>query len=208
MSDRILHSRGRDKCLRENLDIEESKILITVPGTVCERKGQIVFLHALEELMRRGKIEGIAVLFVGDITDTEYGTRFMKLINSEGYKSCVQFLGFRKDIFEIISASDIVSVPSLADPFPWVILESMALGKPVVASDVGGIAELVVHGETGLLVEPDNASALAGALLALIEDPNCRSSMGEHGAKRISRYFSEKNYIAAFERLYQSTFDN
>jgi len=94
----------------------------------------------------------------------------------------------RRDVIRAYGSSDIFVLPSLFEPFGIVLLEAMASGVPVVASRIGGIAEVVQDGETGLLVPPGNSQALAEALGRLISDPSLRSRMGEAGRLRAAAY--------------------
>ncbi|HKA23154.1 MAG TPA: glycosyltransferase family 4 protein [Blastocatellia bacterium] len=119
-----------------------------------------------------------------------------------GLHDFVRFLGRRGDVAELISLSDVVVLPSLAESFGFTLLEAMSLGKPVVGSTAGGIPEVVANGETGLLVRPGDRDALAGAICSLLGDPERSRVMGERGARRASLF--------GFERMidgYQSVYD-
>jgi glycosyltransferase involved in cell wall biosynthesis len=107
-------------------------------------------------------------------------------------------------VADILNAADILVVPSLVDSFPWVVLEAMALGKPIVASDLGGIREIVLPGRTGLLAQPGNSVQLAQALASLINAPETRKKMGALGKERVRKKFTEAQYLKKFEQLYSS----
>ena len=123
-----------------------------------------------------------------------------KQIEQAKLKEVVRLVGFRADAISLIYSSDIFVLPSLAESFGLVILEAMALGKPVVATRVGGPSEIVVDGETGLLAPPFNPEALAEAMLDLLKDPQKRERMGRKGQER----FLEK-YTAG--RMAEATLD-
>ena len=113
----------------------------------------------------------------------------------------VRVLGPRSDIPDLMRAADAVCLTSDAEAMPMVLLEAMALGRPVVSTDVGGVSEVVVHGVTGLLVPPDE-DALAGALGGLAREPLIARRLGEHGAMRQRELFSVKRMVAAYADLF------
>src|SRR5206468_4171447 len=101
----------------------------------------------------------------------------------------VELVGFRRDVAACLAAADIVALPSLREGLGVAALEAMAAGRPVVASRVGGLAEAVVHAETGLLVPPGDPTALAAALARLAGDPELRARLGAAGRERVlARY--------------------
>lgn len=116
-----------------------------------------------------------------------------------------QFHGFVDDFPARLHGLDVFALPSRADNFPVSILEAMASGLPVVATRVGGVPELVADGETGLLVEPDDASALSRALDRLGADPQLRACLGERGAQRVAERFTAdgvaRQMLTLYERL-------
>jgi glycosyltransferase involved in cell wall biosynthesis len=113
-------------------------------------------------------------------------------IEKAGLGACVHLLGVRRDVRAIIDAADVVALSSLWEGLPMVLLEAQARARPVVATDVLGTAAAVSPGETALLVPPGEPSALAGALVALLEDPARCAEMGAHGrALAVSRYSAD-----------------
>ena len=123
-------------------------------------------------------------------------------IDAWGLAETVRLLGFRDNALALIAASDVFVLPSLAEPFGLVLLEAMALGKPVVATDAGGPREIVLDGETGLLVPPGSPDALAAALSRLLADPVQARAMGRLGQARFESCFTaERNGAGDPERL-------
>ncbi|MGC8539907.1 MAG: glycosyltransferase family 4 protein, partial [Phycisphaerae bacterium] len=104
----------------------------------------------------------------------------------------IALLGFRSDVSALMSACDIFVLPAPAEPFGLVLIEAMALGKPVIAAAAGGPLEIVADGETGLLFEPGNAESLAQAIKRLLADPELRQRMGEAGRKRYEEHFTAR----------------
>jgi glycosyltransferase involved in cell wall biosynthesis len=117
--------------------------------------------------------------------------------------SGVTLLGVRRDVLELMRASDAICLPSEAEALPMSILEAMALERPVVATDVGGIAEQVVDGETGYLVPAGDHEPIGRALLALAADPERAGEMGAAGRRRQRELFTGETmvdgYLGAFE---------
>lgn len=114
-----------------------------------------------------------------------------------------QCLGLRSDVPAILAAAELAVLPTLREGLPNVILEAMAAGKPVVASRVGGVPELVVDGETGFLVPPRDPEALARGVLTLLGDPARAEAMGQAGRERVIRCFSLDRMVRETQQLYE-----
>jgi glycosyltransferase involved in cell wall biosynthesis len=116
----------------------------------------------------------------------------------------VTLLGPRRDVLDLMAAAGAVCLPSEAEAMPMSLLEAMALGRPVIATDVGGNAELVVDGETGFLVPPGDSGAVTRAILELAGDPGRTAELGEAGRRRQREHFTGEQmvdgYQSAFER--------
>ncbi len=110
-------------------------------------------------------------------------------------------MGWRDDAVKIISAYDVFVLPSLNEGMGRVLVEAMALGKPIVASNIGGIPDLVIHGKNGFLVPPKNPKELAKYIQILLEDEKKREKMGLAG-KEMSLNFSAENMVEKIEKLY------
>jgi glycosyltransferase involved in cell wall biosynthesis len=115
----------------------------------------------------------------------------------------VTFAGYRRDVNRILSAADLCVLPTLRDAFPTVLLEAMAASLPVVASDVGGVPEIVVDGVTGRLTDPDDGAGLARSIASLLGDREAAAKMGEAGRARAVREFSTSVWIGNLTALYR-----
>jgi glycosyltransferase involved in cell wall biosynthesis len=115
----------------------------------------------------------------------------------------VQLAGFREDALAVIRAGDLFVLPSVAEPFGLVLLEAMALAKPVVAIHAGGPREIVVEGETGLLVPPASPDAMAAAITQLIQGPSQRRRLGDNGRRRYQALYSVERMAAATAAVYR-----
>jgi len=114
----------------------------------------------------------------------------------------VIFTGFRSDIKEILSAVDLLVVPSLLEGFPMVTLEAMAMAKPVVATNIDGITEQITDGVDGILVPPKDPSALAKAAIRVLNDKELARSMGLAARKKVEQEFSVEKMISETEKVY------
>ncbi len=115
----------------------------------------------------------------------------------------VVFTGFRSDIANILAASDIFTMPSFEEPFGVAYLEAMALKKPVIALDSGGVPQLVDHGKAGLLSPPYDIDQLASNILVLLRDPERRKLMGAYGRRRVEEYFNPVRMANEIEEVYR-----
>lgn len=119
-----------------------------------------------------------------------------------GLRDQVCLLGDRKDVPEILAECDVFALSSVAEGIPLTLLEAMAAGLPVVATRVGGVAEVVVEGTTGTLVEPGSPAALAQALRGYVEDESRRGRHGDAGRQRVEQRFSLPAMLAGYTSLY------
>ncbi len=123
-------------------------------------------------------------------------------VRSLGCEEVVSFLGFRKDVPDLMAAADLVVLPSVAEAFGLVLTEALYLGTPVVATRVGGIPEIVTDGVDGVLVPPADSEALAEALAGLLRDPERRRRMAGAGRQHVIDRFRFEDMVRSYEALY------
>jgi glycosyltransferase involved in cell wall biosynthesis len=122
-----------------------------------------------------------------------------------GLTESVVFAGMRSDIPEILRASELVLLPSIyGENLPTVLMEAGGCGRPVVASDVGGISDIVADRETGLLVRPGDAAGIADAVVRLLDDRDLAEAMGRAGRQRMERLFDAHGWAANLRRVYET----
>jgi glycosyltransferase involved in cell wall biosynthesis len=119
-----------------------------------------------------------------------------------GIEDRVCFLGQRQDIPQLLAACDLFVLPSLFEGLPLSVLEAMAAGKPVIATDIGGTNEAVVHRETGLLVPPGNPVELAAAIRDLLTNRSLAACLAEAGRRRVQQKFSSEAMVQGVTRVY------
>jgi glycosyltransferase involved in cell wall biosynthesis len=189
--------------VRAELEVAPAARLIGLVGNIKPWKGQELVIDAMERL--RDVFPDVVCLLIGDTSDdvTHYRREIDELISRRGLTNRVVITGFRSDVANYINLLEIQIHASVSpEPFGRVLLEGMALGKPLVASNGGGVPEIVVDGVTGLLFEPKNAAALAACLGELLADPARARMLGRAGRQRLETDFSITSNVARTEALY------
>jgi glycosyltransferase involved in cell wall biosynthesis len=164
------------------------------------QKGQWILIQATREIIR--EIPSVHVLFVGD---GPLRKRLEKLSKSLGLEGSIHFLGARRDAYDIMAMLDVFVLPSLWEGLPYSLLEALALGKPVVATATDGIPEVVVHGESGLLVSPGDPQGLAKAVIHLLNNATYAETLGRKGRERVVGTFGVDRMIRETSELYLSS---
>ena len=195
---------GRGKTFRTRRRLADSDILVVLVGRINRWKGQGLLVEAAAVLAKRG-MNNVHYLMVGSPPDGQdhFLDSLLSRIDGSAARTRISVLPFTSAIWSIWDAADIAVIPSTEpEPFGLVAIEAMSAGKPVVAANHGGLAEIVVHGKTGLLVEPNSPEQLAEAIQLLAGDKEQRVEMGKRGAKRAREHFSTKAYVAAIVSEY------
>jgi glycosyltransferase involved in cell wall biosynthesis len=175
--------------LRSSLGISASDVVIGYVGDIIPRKGLIFLLKAVAEIVR-GR-QDVRLLVVGNGNCVEsYRRQVEEAAAHHRLQDVIHWLGLRSDTPQLMSLMDLLALPSLEESMPMAILEAMSIGLPVVASNVGGIAEAVENEETGIVVPAKNTVALAAALGRLVDNPDLRREMSERTRCRIETHFS------------------
>ncbi len=187
-----------DARIRDTFDIPADAPLLGAIGRLHPQKDFGTLLAAVAQLRRQ--VPDAHLLLVGD---GELREELVNHARSLGLGDCVTFAGHRTHIPEILAAIDVFTLTSLWEGLPNVILEAMAAGLPVVATRVGGVPEVVVAGETGLLVPPRDPDALSRAIVTLLRDPALRQTMGRAGQERVRHRFSVEQMVRRTESLYE-----
>jgi glycosyltransferase involved in cell wall biosynthesis len=192
-------ARPSREAIRRKLGLKpEEKVVISIANLI-PYKGHSDLLHAMTLALR--EIPELRLLVVGE--DRGIGFHLKRQACALGVGEAVRFLGQRGDIPELLAASDLSVLASDEEGFSNVILESMAAGLAVVATDVGGNGEAVVDGQTGWLVPPGNPSALSARILDLLRDPSRARQWGENGRRRVKELFAVEKMIEEHLRLYE-----
>jgi len=179
--------------LRAELALGASRVLI-VTGRLHPIKDHACLFDAFAALRR--DFPDLRLLVVGDgaerATLEDHARRL-------GIDEAAVFTGFRTDVTDLLRAADIFVLPSLLEGMPHAVLEAMAVGLPVVASAVGGVPEVVAHGDTGLLVSAGDAGLLRGAIGRLLAEPELAAQMGRAGLERVRTSFTMERMLGESE---------
>jgi glycosyltransferase involved in cell wall biosynthesis len=185
--------------IRDRLGVKKDAILVGAIGRLVWQKGFEFLIRCLQQVVKAHR--EIKVIFVGD---GPLRSNLEELSLSLEVKGITIFTGFRSDIKDLLSAVDIVVVPSLREGFPMVTLEAMAMAKPIIATTIDGIMEQISDGVEGLLVPPKDSVALATAINKMIENTELAHSLGSAARKRLEREFTVEKMIDETEEVYRS----
>ncbi len=182
---------------RQRLGLSEGDPVLGIVANLRAQKGHKTIADAL--LRIQGVFPAVKCLFVGaDLLNGAIHT----YVQAKGLRNVVIFTGSREDIPELLSVLDVFLLPSTWEGFPKSILEAMAMQKPVVASNVGGIPEIVEHQKTGIIIPPQDSNALTEAVIELLHSPERASQMGQFGYQRVKEHFSIDSVVKHTEAVY------
>jgi len=194
--------RPEREAARRELGVPEDAPAIGLLGRISRGKGQIDFLRAAPKVA--AEYQDARFLLIGSVTKGEeaYAEKVHDLARSIDLGKRLILTGFREDVPRVLSALDLLVVPSREEALGDVVLEGMAAGLPIAAVGRGGIRDLVVEGETGLFFEPDDPEGLADTVLRLLGDPDLRRALGEQGRQRVEIRFDLPIRTNQIEALY------
>ncbi len=170
--------------VRAELGVAPDTLLMVVLGELTSRKNASLLIERMPELLAAAPME---LALIGEGAERE---RWESLARTRGVEGRVRFLGFRRDVPDLLGAADLLVHPARVEGFGYAVAEAMAAGLPVVATDASSLPEIVVPGETGLLFPPEDGDALVEAILTYARDPERRSADGHRGRARAEREFS------------------
>ena len=184
--------------VRKELGTTQGPVLVTI-GRLADQKGHRYLLQALPRLLETWP--QLCCLFVGE---GELRDALHHMAIDLGVEQACRFVGVRADIADILAAADLFVLPSLSEGFPFVLLEALAMGCPIVASRVNGIPELIEEGKTGFLVPAREPQALALAIQKLLSDPAAASRMGAAGRTVVREQFTADRMVAKTTAIFDA----
>lgn len=191
--------------IRKNLFLAQpNEIILALVGRISRWKGQMILLDAFNNLVQKN--ENIKLVFVGapPPNQEKFQEDLEERITSFKLNDKVLIIPFQNEIHKIWQAIDIAVVPSTEpEPFGMVAIEAMLAHKPIVASNHGGLTEIIENNATGFLVTPNSVQDLEIALEKLIQNELLRKEMGEKGYLRVTTAFSVEQYVDSFEKFFE-----
>jgi glycosyltransferase involved in cell wall biosynthesis len=199
---------GGGAALRREFGIPADASVVGIVGHLQRWKGQLLVVEAVAQARERHPT--LRCLIVGGVhrLGADYAAELRERIDALGLADVVTLTGARSDVPACLDAMDVVIHSSVRpEPFGRVMIEAMALRRPIIAPREGGPLEIVVDGETGLLVPPRDTAALAVAIGALVGDVTRRRAMGEAGRKRVESVFDIRHHVRAVESVFDDVLD-
>jgi glycosyltransferase involved in cell wall biosynthesis len=190
--------------VHKEFGIEDHVTLIIMVARLELYKGHKMVLKAIKQIMTDTDHK-VAALFVGIGKDRSL---IEEESNHLGLQDVVKFTGYRLDVPDLISASDISVLTSLYEGIPRALMESMVLGVPVIATDVPGSRTLIRSGENGILVNHDDVPELTAAIRNMIEDPDLANRLANAGRQMVLSEYDEHSVVTRVEEIYKKLLEN
>ncbi|HUG06690.1 MAG TPA: glycosyltransferase [Candidatus Limnocylindria bacterium] len=187
--------------VRSELGLAVGAPLVMTVSVLRAGKGIDVLLRAAARILEESPSCRFAIVGDGPMRET-----WQKLAGELGVAEAIVWTGYRRDVSRLLAAADLFVLPTLRDAFPTVLLEAMAAGKPIVASDVGGVPE-IVDDATGRLVPPADEGALARAILEALRDRHWRDRAGAAAASRLLERFSIDAWLSRLRAMYDEVLE-
>ena len=186
---------------RRELGISDGAIVLGVFGRLEAEKGHRYLIEAVSHLRGSCPDINLEVLIVGEGNLKE---ELIRMVSRLKLEKVIRFLGERSDVPELLDVVSIVVIPSLSEGFPISCLEAMAAGKPIAATNVGGVSELIKDRVDGILVQPKDYLGLARAILDIMDNQELALSLSKHARDKVSSDFTFERMIAQTVAVYES----
>lgn len=194
---------------KKTFNSNSNEIVIALIGRISRWKGQMILLKAFYDLSLIKT--NIKLVFVGSPPPNQecFLEELKNKIKEHKLMDKVVIIPFQNEINEVWQSIDIAVVPSIEpEPFGLVAVEAMMASKPVIASNHGGLSEILLNNKTGFLVSPNDENQLSEAISKLIENPSLRTEFGKNGYERAIKEFSIEKHVQQFEAVFQNLQDN
>ena len=188
--------------VRGELQLNEDTVLFTFIGRFVREKGIVELLSAFHEL--RKTYTNAQLMLIGDTLTTDRDQSLQQTMNQLVHAEGIHIMGIRRDIPELLAASDVFVLPSYREGLPRSIIEAMSMGVPVIATDIRGCREEVVHHQTGFLVEVGNKYDLYEKMALLCSNSQLREEMGKQSRINAEMLFDENRVIGKELQIYRA----
>jgi len=193
--------------IKEKLGIPDSNKVIGFVGNITPQKGLEYFIKVAGEIKKH--YTNVTYLIIGGVSEG-HKTHFEKL-NDQIIKSNLEkeilFIGRVPDIREYLGIMDIFLMTSISEGTPLVILEAMAMEIPTVATNVGGVSEQIIEGETGILVQPRDVKGISEAIIYLLKNDKISKEMGKKGRHQVEQLFSLEKCVQGHKNIYKDVYE-
>ncbi len=197
------HFHNRKNSLRNMFDLPGNKFIIGCIGRIEPHKGQETLLRAFIE----AQLPDSLLLFAGSVDAPEYFENLQKILNNNRISRNVKFLEFTKDIPKLMNCLDVFVMPSHSETFGLVAIEAMASALPVIATNAGGVPEIIDNGVDGLLFEPRDSPTLAKLISKIYYDKNFAKSLGAKALEKVKIKFDYEKNVNTFFEVCQLVFE-
>lgn len=188
--------------LKKELGLDNASVLVGAIGRMSWQKGFEYMVRAIPAV--HAVIPEVKVLFIGD---GPLKHELEHLARQCGVEETIVFTGFRSDIKEVLSAVDVLAVPSLREGFPMITLEAMAMAKPIVATEIKGMDEQILDMKTGLSIPPADTDSLGSAIIRLLDNKDLARSLGQNAREYVAANFSLDRTLQETQDVYQTILD-
>ena len=194
-----IHRRDPDirRRVRKELGLLDDDLVVFSAGRMAYEKGHDLLIEAAPGVIYQ--CPNVVFMAAGD---GEMRPQYEAMVSRLGLEGHFRFLGNRKDIFDLLSAADIYTLPSRSEGMPNALLEAMSMGVPAAAFRTGGVIEVITNGQNGLLAEPDNTTDLSEIITRLAEDPELRRILGEAGQKHVVKEYGLEEVLNRYVTLF------
>jgi len=189
----------KDRSFRREIGVADETILVGNIGRLSPEKGQADFIRAAAEVLKQCK--NVKFALIGSGSDETY---LKELVDKLNIRDSVIFTGYRNDMLQVYNSLDLVVQSSYTEGMPNVILEALAMEKPVIATDVGGTSEAIINNQTGILVRPGDPRGLAEKIIECLKNPGVLAGMVKNGRKLIEMKFNFKERTEKLCRIYDA----
>jgi glycosyltransferase involved in cell wall biosynthesis len=186
---------------KRQIDFRDGDILIANIANLRTPKGHMILMDAAAKVC--GEMPQAKFLLIGEEGDGKIKAAILDKMKQYGLGDKVKLMGFRRDVSQILKHVDIFMLSSISEGLPVSVVEGMRSGLPVIATEVGGLPEVVENGASGYLVKPGDSEKLAAKLIELCKNPSLRKTMGNKGNEIASRLFSLDLMIKNYQTLYE-----
>jgi glycosyltransferase involved in cell wall biosynthesis len=200
---------ARTAIVRDAAENPRPTLTVGMVGRIAPWKGQHIFLEAATIVRRKFPQARFQIIGGALFNESEYEREIRELATLRDLGDIVEFTGHRNDVASLVAGMDLLVHASITgEPFGQVIIEGMAAGKPVVATNGGGVPEIILHGVTGLLVPMGDVDAMARAIERFLEDREFREKAGRLGQQRVLSHFSIDRTVRRVEEIYDGLLES